>query len=110
MKKAFVFLVLGTGLGFLFNHFLSSYGGVGINLYYAFAFGLAWAMAFALDTPKLSMPVKLGISFLGIGLLVLLGFIFFTGEIAVPSVIRFSMIFVLYYLIASFRPSKSLRQ
>ena len=77
--------------------------------YYGFAFGSAWGMAYFLDDPKFSLPQKLGISFLGMGLLILVGLLLFDLELAVPSVLKFSMVFVAYYLIASFKRSKSLR-
>ena len=110
MKKAILYLVIGTAVSFLLNFFFAGFGSVPVDLYYAFAFGLGWGMAYFLDTPDYAMPKKLGISMIGIILLLIIGFIFFTFEIAVPSVIRFSTVFVAYYLIASFRSSKSLRK
>ena len=109
MKRALLYLAGGTTVSFLLNYFLLGSQGWELDLYYGFAFGSAWGMAYFLDDPKFTLPQKLGISFLGMGLLVLIGFLLFGLELAVPSVIKFSMVFVAYYLIASFKPSKSLR-
>ncbi|KIA89721.1 hypothetical protein [Kaistella jeonii] len=109
MKRALLYLTGGTAVSFLLNYFLLGSQGWELDLYYGFAFGSAWGMAYFLDDPKFTLPQKLGISFLGMGLLVLIGFLLFGLELAVPSVIKFSMVFVAYYLIASFKPSKSLR-
>ena len=109
MKRALLYLSAGTAISFLLNYFLLGSQGWKLDLYYGFAFGSAWGMAYFLDDPKFSLPQKLGISFLGMGLLVLVGLMIFNLELAVPSVIKFSMVFVAYYLIASFKPSKSLR-
>lgn len=109
MKKALLYLFLGTIISFLLNYFLLGSQGWELDLYYGFAFGSAWGMAYFLDDPKFSLPQKLGISFLGMGLLILVGLLLFDLELAVPSVLKFSMVFVAYYLIASFKRSKSLR-
>ncbi|WP_018674768.1 hypothetical protein [Riemerella columbina] len=101
---------LGVGiLSFLGNYFLTTQIWE-VALYYAFAFGLAWGMAYFLDRPDYSLPKKLGVSFLGILLLLVIGFACFNFEIAVPSILRFSTVFVAYFLLASFRSSKSLRR
>lgn len=110
MKRAVLYLLLGTLLSFLFNYFFSGYGAWQIDLYYAFAFGLGWGMAYFVDRTDWELPKKMGFSFIGILILVGLGFAFFNFEIAIPSIIRFSTVFVAYYLIASFKESKSLRQ
>lgn len=110
MKKALLYLLAGTAVSFLLNYFLLGSQGWELDLYYGFAFGSAWGMAYLLDDSKFSLLQKLGISFVGMGLLVLIGLLLFTLELAVPSVIKFSMVFVAYYLIASFKSSKSLRQ
>ena len=109
MQKALLYLFAGTAVSFLLNYFLLGSQGWKLDLYYGFAFGSAWGMAYFLDDTKFTLPQKLGISFVGMGLLVLIGFLIFNLELAVPSVIKFSMVFVAYYLIASFKPSKSLR-
>ena len=80
-----------------------------IDLYNGFAFGLGWGMAYFVDHPEWKLSKKMGISFLGIFVIVILGLFLFNFEIAVPSIIKFSTVFVAYYLIASFRDSKSLR-
>ncbi|QCX53358.1 hypothetical protein [Elizabethkingia sp. JS20170427COW] len=110
MKKASLILIIATLLSFLYHHYISSFGNWEQNLFYAFAFGLGWAMAYLLDTPQLSMPKKLGTSFIGMIILLVIGFAFFNFEIAVPSLFRFSIVFVTYYLLASFKASKSLRR
>ena len=110
MTRALVYFLTGTVLSFLLNHFLLGSLGWQADLYHAAAFGLGWGLAYFVDRPEWPLPKKLGISFLGIAILVGVGFLFFNFEIAVPSVIKFSTVFVAYYLIASFRSSKSLRQ
>lgn len=110
MKRALIYLVVGTLLSFLFQFFLSGTGLPKVDLYYAFAFGLGWGMAYYVDRPDWELPKKMGFSLIGVMLLVAIGFAFFNFEIAIPSIIRFSTVFVAYYLIASFRESKSLRQ
>lgn len=110
MLKSILFLIIGTTVSFLFNHYILETQGINIYLYNGFAFGLGWAMAYFVDQPKWILLKKLGISFIGIAILVVLGFIFFSFEIAIPSIIKFSMVFVAYYLIASLRESKSLRE
>ena len=51
----------------------------------------------------------MGLSFGAMALLVTVGALIFSLELAIPSIIKFSTVFVAYYLIASFRGSKSLR-
>lgn len=109
MQRALIFFAIGTVASFLLNYFLGSDQSIEVDIYYAVAFGLGWGMAYFLDRPDYALPKKLGLSFIGIAVLVIAGFIFFNFEIAVPSIIRFSTVFVAYYLIASFRESKSLR-
>ena len=109
MHKALFYLLIGTFISFLLNHFLLGSRGWELDLFYGFAFGLAWGTAYFLDDVKFSLPQKLGISFLGMGLLLLIGLLLFDLQLSVPSVIKFSMVFVAYYLIASFKSSKSLR-
>ncbi|MDY3318100.1 hypothetical protein PG637_01595 [Riemerella anatipestifer] len=109
MKKAILYAIVITIISFLSNRFVNGQE-PSVALYYGFAFGLAWGMAFFLDRPDYSLPKKLGISFIGIGLLLGIGFLFFNPMIAIPSVLRFSIVFVAYFLLASFRSSKSLRK
>ena len=66
--------------------------------------------AYFLDNAAFTLPQKLIYSFLPMILLLIAGTLIFNLELAVPSVIKFSMVFVAYYVIASFRPSKSLRK
>ncbi|HCA05676.1 hypothetical protein [Chryseobacterium sp.] len=110
MKKALMYFALGTAVSFLINYFLISSENVGLDLYYAIAFGLAWGLAYYLDTPNFSLPGKLGLSFAAMGVLVLIGTLIFNVQLAVPSILKFSTVFVAYYLIASFRANKSLRR
>ena len=110
MQKALLYLLAGTAISFLLNYFLLGSQGWELDLYYGFAFGFAWGMAYFLDDTQFSLPQKLGISFAGMGLLILIGVFLFDLEKAVPSVIKFSMVFVAYYIIASFRKEKSLRR
>ena len=110
MKKSIFYLFLGTLISFFLNHYLLGSLGCKADLYHAFAFGLGWGLAYFVDHPEWELPKKMGLSFLGILLLLVIGFVFFSFEIAIPSIIKFSTVFVAYYLIASFRESKSLRK
>lgn len=109
MKKAILYFALGTVLSFLINYFFYSSENIGLDIYYAVAFGFAWGVAYYLDTPDFTLPQKLGLSFVAMGILVLAGTLIFNIELAIPSVLKFSTVFVAYYLIASFRASKTLR-
>lgn len=110
MQKALIYFALGTVVSFLINYFFLSSENIGLELYYAVAFGAAWGVAYYLDTPDFTLPKKLGLSFVVMGILVLVGTLIFKLELAIPSILKFSMVFVAYYLIASFRGSKSLRK
>lgn len=109
MQKALIYFILGTMVSFLINYFFLSSENIGLDAYYAIAFGFAWGIAYYLDTPNFTLPQKLGLSFVAMGILVLAGTLIFDLERAIPSVLKFSTVFVAYYLIASFRGSKSLR-
>ena len=109
MKKALLYFALGAVLSFLINYFFYSSESLGLDIYYALAFGAAWGIAYYLDTPNITLPQKLGLSFAAMGVLVLIGALIFSLELAIPSILKFSMVFVAYYLIASFRANKSLR-
>jgi len=109
MKRSVLYFLLGTGVSFLLNYYLLGSQGWKVDLFYAFAFGLGWGIAYFVDHPEWALFKKMGISFIGIVLLFVIGFLFFSFEIAIPSIIKFSTVFVAYYLIASFRESKSLR-
>lgn len=109
MKKALLYFALGTVLSFLINYFFYSSENLGLDIYYALAFGIAWGIAYYLDTPNFTLPQKLGLSFVAMGILVLVGTLIFNIELAIPSILKFSTVFVAYYLIASFRANKTLR-
>lgn len=109
MKKALLYFALGTVLSFLINYFFYTSENIGLDIYYAIAFGLAWGIAYYLDTPNFTLPQKLGLSFVAMGILVLIGTLIFNLELAIPSILKFSTVFVAYYLIASFRANKTLR-
>ena len=109
MLKSILYLLIGTGVSFLLNYLFIGSQGWEIDLYNAFAFGLGWGLAYFVDQPQWSLPKKMGISLIGIALLLGIGLSLFNFEIAVPSIIKFSTIFVVYYLFASFRNSNSLR-
>ena len=109
MQRALIYLFAGTFISFLLHYYLLGSGGWKLDLYYGFAFGLAWGTAYFLDDVKFSLPQKLGYSFLSMAFLVILGIFLFNLELAVPSVIKFSMVFVVYNILASFRKTKSLR-
>lgn len=108
MKRAIIYFLVGTFLSSLFSYFFSS-DISGASLYSALAFGLGWGMAYYVDHPDWALVKKMGLSLIGVFVLVVLGFVFFDFEIAIPSIIKFSTVFVFYYLLASFRDSKSLR-
>ena len=109
MKKALLYFLAGTVVSVLINYFTSSNNLTIVDFYKAVAFGLGWGLAYYVDRPEWPLFRKLGISFIGIIILVLVGIIFFDFETAVPSIIKLSTVFVAYYMIASFRESKSLR-
>lgn len=104
-----LYFFAGTVISFLINYFTHPGKLTIAELYKACAFGLGWGLAYFVDHPEWPLQKKLGISFIGILILVAIGFIFFNFETAIPSVIKFSTVFVAYYMIASFRESKSLR-
>lgn len=110
MQKSILYLVAGTAISFLLNYFLLGSQGWELDLYYGFAFGLAWGTAYFLDDEKFSLPQKLIYSFLAMGILLSIGYLIFSFELAIPSIIKFSMVFVAYYVFASFRKTKSLRK
>ena len=110
MQKALIYFTLGTVLSFLINYFFMSSENIGLDIFYAIAFGLAWGLSYYLDTPKFTLVQKLLSSFAAMGLLVLAGTAIFNLELAIPAILKFSTVFVAYYLIASFRGSKSLRK
>ncbi|REC54288.1 hypothetical protein DRF62_10295 [Chryseobacterium piscium] len=109
MKRALIYFVLGSGIIFLINYLFMEVQDLGLELYYAIAFGLAWGLAYFLDDAKFSLLQKMGLSFGAMALLVAVGALIFSLELAIPSIIKFSTVFVAYYLFASFRGSKSLR-
>lgn len=110
MQRALSYFLLGTAISFLLNYFLLGSQGWKLDLFYGISFGLAWGIAYFLDDEKFTLAKKFIISFAAMGLMVLVGALIFDLEKAVPSVIKFSTVFVAYYLIASFRSSKSLRK
>lgn len=110
MQRALLYFIAGTAVSFLLNYFILGSQGWELDLFYGFSFGLAWGIAYFLDDVKFTLAQKFSISFIAMGLLAILGTMIFNFELAIPSVIKFSMVFVAYYLIASFRRSKSLRQ
>lgn len=109
MKKALLYFAIGTLISFLFKYYIGNETDVWVTLYSASAFGLGWGLSYFVDHPDWPLPKKMGISLIGIIVLVIVGLIGFNFETAIPSVIKFSTVFVAYYIIASFRESKSLR-
>ncbi len=110
MIRAILYLFAGTAFSFLVNHFLTESQGWEKELYAGFAFGLGWALAYFVDHPEWALAKKLGFSFIGIVIIIIIGIILFDVTVMVPAVMRFSIVFVVYYLLASFRSSKSLRK
>lgn len=109
MKRALIYFIVGTGIIFMFNYLFMETKDLGLEVYYALAFGFAWGLAYFLDDAKFSLFKKMGLSFGAMALLVAVGALIFSLELAIPSIIKFSTVFVAYYLFASFRGSKSLR-
>lgn len=109
MKRAMLYLTMGILIGYLLSRYIWTSQGVWADLFYGLAIGVGWAVAFLMDDPNKSLAQKLLFSFLGMLLVVLVGLVFFPFEIAVLSAIRFSTVFVGYYLLASLKGSKSLR-
>ena len=109
MQKALLYFFAGTIISFLLNYFLLGSQGWELDLFYAFSFGSGWGIAYLLDDVKFSLGQKFLVSFASMGILGLAGVLLFNLEFAVPAIIKFSTIFVAYYLLASFRRSKSLR-
>ena len=109
MKKASLYFALGTVLSFLINYFFYSSENLGLDIYYSLACGIAWGVAFFLDAPNFTLPQKLDLSFVIKAILVAVGTWLFNLQLAIPSILKFSTVFVAYYLLASFRGNKSLR-
>lgn len=109
MKKAVLYGSFVMLASIFFNYF-SGEKDWGVNAYYGVAFGLAWGLAYYLDRPDFFLAKKLILSLLGMIVLLIAGLMFFNTMIAVPSLIRFSAVFVAYYLLASFRSSKSFKK
>ncbi len=109
MKRAIIYVLSGTILSFLIIFFLLESQGWQLDLFYGFAFGFSWGTAYFLDDLKYTLAQKFLYSFGAMAALLLLGSLLFTIDQAVPALIRFSIVFVAYYLLASFRASKSLR-
>lgn len=110
MQKSILYFLVGTVASFLLNYFMLGSQGWALDLYYGMAFGLGWGLAYFVDRPEWPLIKKMGISFVGVAIMLILGLVFFDLDKAVPSVIKFSTVFVAYYLLASFRESKSLRR
>ena len=75
----------------------------------ALSFASAALLSYYLDQPKMTLPVKLGLSVGAMVLIFLIGSWWLGMDVAVQGVMKFAMLFVAYYLLASFRSSKSLR-
>ena len=110
MQRALLYFLAGTVVSFLINYFLLGSECWPLDLYYGIAFGAAWGMAYYLDDEQFTLIQKLGISFILMTVLLVAGIFIFDAELAVPAIIRFSMVFVAYYVLASFRRAKSLRK
>lgn len=109
MIKALMYFVVGTLISFFLRRLTGEPVDFWVELYVASAFGIGWGLAYFVDHPEWPLTKKMGISLIGIFALVIIGLLFFNFETAIPSIIKFSTVFVAYYMIASFRESKSLR-
>jgi len=110
MQKAILYFIIGTVASFLGNFYFFGSGQWDVDLFYGAAFGLGWGLAYYVDHPEWTLAKKMGISFVGVLVVLGVGLVFFDFVLAIPSIIRFSTVFVAYYLIASFKETKSLRQ
>jgi hypothetical protein len=110
MKRTILYFFIGTILKFLLDYFIFGVEQWEIELLYAIAFGLGWGLAYFVDRPNWKLAKKMGLSFVGVVVLLVFGGIFLGVETAVQSIVKFSTIFVGYYLLASFKESKSLRE
>lgn len=81
-----------------------------LSLYFAVALGWALGIAGYLDTPHISLSTKLLRSMLALFALMGVGYIFWGSDTMMIGMMRYSMAFMLYYLVASFRSSKSLKK
>ena len=109
MIKSLIYFVVGSLISFFLRRLTGDPADFWVEVYVASAFGIGWGLAYFVDHPEWPLAKKMGISLIGIVFLVAVGLIFFNFETAVPSIIKFSTVFVAYYMIASFRESKSLR-
>ena len=109
MQRALIYFVLGTVASLVINYFFGDNKDMGLAIFYATAFGSAWGLSYYLDNPSFSLVQKLGISFAVMAILVGVGTFIYNLDLAVPAILKFSTVFVAYYLIASMRSSKSLR-
>jgi hypothetical protein len=107
MKKALLYFTLGTVLSFLINYFFYSSENLGLDIYYALLSELPGESLIIWILPILHCLI--GVSFLAMAVLVVVGALLFNLALAIPSILKFSTVFVAYYLIASFRANKSLR-
>jgi hypothetical protein len=80
-----------------------------VRTFLRFCIWISLGIGILLDNPNLPLPKKLGISFGVMLVLVFIGSLIFDFEKALPSVFKFSIVFVGYYLLASFRQNKSLK-
>ena len=110
MQRAILFFTIGTVASFMANYYFLESQGWLLDLYYSVAFGLGWGLSYFVDHPSWALSKKMGISFIGIAVLVAVGLFLFKFELAIPAIIKFSTVFVAYYLLASFKASKSLRE
>lgn len=108
MKKSFIYFFIGTALSYLFSLLFSTGKGFEVDLYHAIGFGTAWALAHYLDNDTFALLKKLSISILGITVLIGAGLLLFDFETAISIMMKYSIVFVGYYLLASLRKSKSL--
>ena len=76
MNRAVIYFFAGTLISFLLNHYVFESLGWVKDLFNAAAFGLGWGMAYFVDRPEWPLTKKMGISLIGIALLLLVGFIF----------------------------------
>lgn len=110
VQRAALYFIIVTAVSLILNYFISEGTSLYITVYHSAAFGLAWASAYLLDNENLALGKKLGYSLLIMAVIFAFGAVLFTAEEAAAAIMKFSIVFVLYYLIASLRRTKSLRK
>ena len=73
MKRTILYFFIGTILKFLLDYFIFGVEQWEIELLYAIAFGLGWGLAYFVDRPNWKLAKKMGLSFVGVVVLLVFG-------------------------------------